>query len=160
MADNFSAYICQNPLTSWREVLGYTLVVNHSRGELITLSEVAGLVWRSTSTWVHTDQVVKTVQNEYDVDGETAREDTLTFVKQLLKCGLLIAAPCAANTDYGGILKPEELSTDLCEQIPVELRNLCRINLVPLIAYLELTLMYTLPIHELKKGENWVTLLC
>jgi len=168
MPDNFSAYICQNPLTSWREVLGYTLVVNHPRAELFTLSEVAGLVWRTTSTWVHTDQVVKTVQNEYDVDDKTARGDTLTFVKQLLNCGLLIAAPCTANTDYGEIVKPNELLTDLSEQIPVELRNLCRINRVPLIAYLELTLKCNLhcahcynahrPQPELKTDEIKIVL--
>lgn len=165
---NSSGYICQNPATSWREVLGHALIVDHSRRELITLSEVAGLIWKSASNWVHTDQLVKTVQNEYDIDEETAREDTLSFVSQMLDCGLMMVAPCARGEDSGEINRPTEIPSNLHEQMPVRLKDLCRIHNIPLIAYLELTLKCNLRcIHcynarssqrELKKDEIKVVL--
>jgi AdoMet-dependent heme synthase len=139
MISQFSGYICRNPLTSWRSILGYTLIVEHSRGVMLTLSEVAGFIWKSTDNWVHTDQVMKAVQNEYNVDMKTAQRDTLSFIQQLLSLGLLINLQPLDKADSSIMIELKESLPNLHEQFPIKIKNLCEIKHIPIVAFLELT---------------------
>lgn len=139
MISNFSGYVCQNPLTSWRSILGHTLIIEHSEGEMFTLSDVAGFIWRNASTWVHTDQIIRALQNEYNVDEETAREDTLLFVQQLISISLLMTFPSLEKSASSEIHKLRESLPNQQEKIPIQIKNLCEVERIPLVSYLELT---------------------
>jgi radical SAM protein with 4Fe4S-binding SPASM domain len=139
MVSSFVGYVCQNPLTSWRSILGYTLIIEHSNGELFTLSEVAGSIWRNASTWVHTDQLIRALQNEYNVDEKTAREDTLSFVQQLISVSLLMTSPPLEKAKLSKMHNLRESLPHLQERMPVEIKNLCEVEKIPIVSYLELT---------------------
>lgn len=140
MADliKFSGYVCQNPLTSWRSILGHTLIIEHSKGEMFIFSEVADFIWRNTSTWVHTDQLIRTIQNEYNIDEKTAREDTLSFVQQLISISLIITYPPLEKSTFE-IQNLRESLPRLQEKIPAKIKNLCEVEHIPIVSYLELT---------------------
>ncbi len=135
---NFSGYVCQNPLTSWRSILGHTLIVEHSKGEMFIFSDVAGFIWRNTSAWVHTDQLIRTIQNEYNIDEKVAREDTLSFVQQLISISLMMTFPPLEKSNFE-IQKLRESLPRLQEKIPVHIKNICEVEKIPLVSYLELT---------------------
>jgi radical SAM protein with 4Fe4S-binding SPASM domain len=106
---------------------------------MLTISEVAGFIWKNASAWVHTDQVIKAVQNEYNVDEKTARKDVLSFVSQLISFGLLITSPPLNKADSSNMNELKESLSNLHEQIPIEIKNLCEIEYIPIVSFLEIT---------------------
>lgn len=130
-------YTTHSPLCSWREVGKYTLVVDHVNKKLITLTDVAGLIWRTTQDWVHIDEVINAVVSKYDIDKDTAHIDTINFLNDLLKFKLLISSE--KNNNYFNGRETLQTYSDFKEGIPVEVRQYCQKNNIPLVAYLELT---------------------
>ena len=130
-------YTTHSPLCSWREVGKYTLVVDHVNKKLITLTDVAGLIWRITQSWAHIDELVNAVVIKYNIDKNTAYLDIYNFLNDLLKYELLISS----SNNNKHLSRRETLQTysDFKEGIPVEVRQYCQKNIIPLVAYLELT---------------------
>lgn len=139
MISNFSGYVCQNPSTSWRSILGYTLIVEHSKGEMFTLSKVADFIWRKASTWIHTDQLIRALQNEYNIDEKTARDDTITFIQQLISISLIMTSSSLEKSDSSETHDLKDSLHLMQEKIPVQIKNLCEVEHIPIVSYLELT---------------------
>jgi len=129
-------YVCQNSHVSWRSIADHVLIVDHKRRQLLTLNNVAGTIWGLSDTWTHVDHIVACVQNIYDIDYNTAKQDVETFIERLLATELLIT-----DKNY---VKPS-LKTDdngpscFNENIPANVKSLCLKNSIPLVGVLEIT---------------------
>jgi hypothetical protein len=77
-----------------REIAGETILVPVA-GELARLQEffvldaVADFIWQRLDGATTIDDLVRQLVVEFDVDGDTARSDLLTFVAELEEAGLV-----------------------------------------------------------------------
>jgi AdoMet-dependent heme synthase len=136
---NFSGYICQNPLSSWREIAEYIIIVEHSQSKLFILSDVGGVIWKSASLWIHTEQVIQIIKNEYDIDSQSAHDDTLAFILELLDNYLLVTIPPYVPSGSHTSNNQCKLLSDAQEQNIIDIKDICTKHLVPIISILELT---------------------
>jgi MoaA/NifB/PqqE/SkfB family radical SAM enzyme len=131
-------FTTHSPLCSWREVGKYTLIVDHINKKLITLTGVAGLIWKITEGWVHIDEVVNAIVAKYEIDKNTAYTDAICFLSDLSKFELIISTSTDDN-QYHSRREILQTYSDFKDGIPVEVRKYCQKNNIPLVAYLELT---------------------
>lgn len=57
---------------------------------LIALSESGSLLYRRLQSGCSEEELVRALLAEYEIDGETARADTLQFLEQMRRLGILI----------------------------------------------------------------------
>ena len=100
-------FTTHSPMCSWREVGKYTLVVDHINKKLITLTGVAGLIWRTTERWVHVDEVVDAIVSKYDIDKDAAYIDACNFLSDLLQLGLIISVSGDDNKNISRKVNPQ-----------------------------------------------------
>ena len=58
---------------------------------LISLTETSAFIWRLLEQGHSTDEILKRVLSEYDIDEETARKDMDEFINCGIEKGLFIA---------------------------------------------------------------------
>ena len=141
MANSISERLTQNPLTSWRDLGDYTLLVDHCTGKLLTLSDVAGSIWRAAAEWKTLEEIVRQITMEFDVDYHTAVEDVTRFVCELTRIGLLVSSKRPNNSNSQQRKENPSLNDSVAfrAQIPSQVRSYCQQQNIPLVAFLELT---------------------
>ena len=77
-----------------REIAGTYLVVAvgdavKNFNAVINLNETGALLWKALEKGAEEEQLVELIVKEYEVEGETAREDVLAFIQRLKEANLL-----------------------------------------------------------------------
>lgn len=77
-----------------REIAGEIILVPLGMGALkfsgmITVNDVGAFLWECLQSDVTIEELQKRVMDEFDVDEETARQDTFEFVEKIKKLNLL-----------------------------------------------------------------------
>ena len=66
-----------------RLIDGEALIVNAERGEIIVLNGCGAFVWKLLDGMHDVGSIIDLVEDEFDVDTETARGDVLEFLQSL-----------------------------------------------------------------------------
>lgn len=83
------AYLTQSPRTAWRVYDGEAVVLWPDDSTLNTLNAVGTLIWESADGKSPVSAIVARICEEFDVDPERAKQDTMAFVAKLRARGLL-----------------------------------------------------------------------
>lgn len=81
-----------------REVAGEKILVPTGEAAenfngMITLNEVAAFIWKNIDSAANIEELVSRVLDEFEVDEETARRDTYTFMNAILAAGMIEKDP-------------------------------------------------------------------
>lgn len=69
---------------------GESVILDHKKGEYFTLNEVGSVVWGVFQNQASDiDDLVKAVQEEYDIDTETCKTDVQALIDELLNKKLI-----------------------------------------------------------------------
>jgi hypothetical protein len=79
------------PQVMARQVGSETVILDLASGLYFGLDEVGTRVWELIGAGRSVDTICETLQDEYDVAGETLRKDVLALVDDLRSRGLLAA---------------------------------------------------------------------
>ena len=71
------------------EIDGEWVIFNAENCMITKLNELGGFIWRKLQEHKDPASVVASIQNEYDIDKETAEKDFYAFVQHLREIGLL-----------------------------------------------------------------------
>ncbi len=72
------------------EVEGHTVIVDRATEQMITVNEVAGVIWNQLSSASTLDQIVDSCRSRYpDVDAETLVADVTEFLNAAASTGLV-----------------------------------------------------------------------
>lgn len=78
-----------------RDIAGEKILIatgeasQHFNG-MITLNDVAAFIWETIDDCESEDVLVDKILDEFNIDRETAIEDSRDFIGQLLRCGMLL----------------------------------------------------------------------
>lgn len=73
----------------WREVDGRVVVIQTTRGEVHELDECATFLWKQADGSASIDQIVSALMDEFEIDEQTAKSDSIGFYKELQLKGLI-----------------------------------------------------------------------
>jgi hypothetical protein len=79
-----------------RKVGGEMVILSADDSSVFVLNEVGTFIWESSDGRTTLDAIVERVCDEFDVDRDTARQDTAAFVDALSAAGLLSTSCHAA----------------------------------------------------------------
>ncbi|MBI4775650.1 MAG: PqqD family protein [Deltaproteobacteria bacterium] len=74
---------------TWSEIEDECVLLHLSTGRYYTLNEVGRFMWKSLDGKKSLSELHRSVIREYDVDEQSAKQDILEVVQDLLKEGLL-----------------------------------------------------------------------
>ena len=83
--------ISKNERVPWRLIEEEAILVNIDTQEAIHLNEVATKIWDAIDGKKTPEDIIKHIQNQFEVEERKAQEDTLKFLEELLKQGLIHA---------------------------------------------------------------------
>lgn len=86
MEDKFT----KNENIPWRLIDNEAIIVDIKEGESIYLNEVGAFIWGSIDGKKTVKEIIKHICDNFDVDIETAKKDTLNFLKTLLEKKLIL----------------------------------------------------------------------
>lgn len=77
-----------------REIAGEAILVPTGKTSqefngMITLSATAQVIWENLEKVDSMEELVKLITDEFEVDEETAKQDTFQFVVELMKAGFI-----------------------------------------------------------------------
>jgi len=81
-----------------REIAGDTLLVpvgeaSQRLNGMIHLTETASFIWNHIDTCKNLEEIVEKLQEEYDVDAQTAHQDVFGFAFELFKHQMILDVP-------------------------------------------------------------------
>lgn len=81
-----------------REIAGETVLIptgsaSQKLNGMIQLTESAAYIWKQVDTAVDLEEIVARVQDEYEVDEDTARRDIYGFLRELYVRGVVQDIP-------------------------------------------------------------------
>ena len=82
----------------FRDIAGDSLLVpvgeatQHLNG-MIHLDDTAAFIWNHINTAKNLDEIVEKIQEEYEVDAETAHQDVYGFCQELYKREMILDVP-------------------------------------------------------------------
>ncbi len=77
-------YLRDDDRLAWRIIDGECIIMNPDAGSVFNLNEVGARIWELLEDNRKIEKVVACITNEFDINIQQAREDTLSFIKQLL----------------------------------------------------------------------------
>ena len=82
--DVLDKLLVRHPHAAWRPVAGETVIVTPIDSYMHTLNDPAGYIWQKSDGDYTVRQVVEGLAQEFEVDPETAKRDTLDFIQELM----------------------------------------------------------------------------
>jgi hypothetical protein len=82
--DSLDKLIVRHPHAAWRPIAGETVIVTPIDSYMHTLNDPAAYIWQKADGEVTVRQVVEGMAEEFDVDPETAKQDCLEFINELM----------------------------------------------------------------------------
>jgi|ERR1051326_342821 hypothetical protein len=86
MSDRYPAH---DPRTAWRVYDGQAVLVSPHDSTLHTLNEVGTVIWAAADGRTSARAIAARVSERFDVDAVTAERDTVMFIDELERRGLL-----------------------------------------------------------------------
>ena len=77
--------ISKNENVPWRIIEGEAVIVNVDESEVIHLNPVGAEIWNSIDGKKSVGEIVDHICEQFEVDKQTAKRDTLEFLKKLVK---------------------------------------------------------------------------
>lgn len=81
--------ISKNNNLPWRIIEGEAILVNVKESEVIHLNPVGAEIWNSINGKKSAKEIIEHIYEQFEVDKETAEEDTLEFLEKLIKKGVI-----------------------------------------------------------------------
>lgn len=75
----------------WRRFENESLLLNLQTGKYFRINEVGSLIWEILDGKNSAEDIIQTIVRHFDINEETARQDYLKFIEQLLNDDLIIA---------------------------------------------------------------------
>ncbi len=83
-------YVVKNDeKTAYRVIDGEAVVVNLKESTFHTFNPVATFIWEQADGQTKTEQMIKKICQEFEVDWDTAERDCLEFLGELIRKGLV-----------------------------------------------------------------------
>ncbi len=76
----------------WRVIEGEAILVDVGKGEVIHCNEVGASIWSFLESKKKVKDIVEYIHGEFEIDKNTAQEDTLEFVQELFEKGLTVTS--------------------------------------------------------------------
>lgn len=86
---SLTACMSKNKKIPWRVVEEEAILVDVSGACIIHLDEVGAEIWNAIDGKRSIADIIQHIRDVFDTDGETAQKDTLEFIEQLLRKGLI-----------------------------------------------------------------------
>lgn len=80
--------VSKNEKVPWRIIEGEAILVDVDKGEVIHLNEVGAEIWSSIDEEKSVDEIINHICDQFEVDKETAKKDTLEFLDKLIERGV------------------------------------------------------------------------
>jgi len=90
MLDNY--VIKNDKKAAYRVIDNEVMVVNLKKSTFHTLNTVGSFIWQQFDGKTPVKKIVHNVTEEFDVDFETAENDSIEFINNLLNEGLIIVS--------------------------------------------------------------------
>ena len=90
MSDILARYPCHHPDTAGRVLDGEAVVVTPADSQMHTMNEVGTWLWTHADGRHTVGDLVEALQQDFEVDAETAARDVVAFVEQLVEKGILV----------------------------------------------------------------------
>lgn len=82
--DILTKCVAQSNEVAWRMVDGEALIISEDGKEVHMFNEVASLIWHCADGSIPVTDIVARITNEFDVDEETAQNDCLELIQDLM----------------------------------------------------------------------------
>jgi len=83
-------YLTQNPKTAYRTIHGEAVIVDLSTNMLYSLNPVATLIWEMSDGKTTVEDIVKKMEEEYEVERNVAEKDCRKFIQDFVIKRLLL----------------------------------------------------------------------
>mgnify|MGYP003797183737 CR=1 FL=1 len=80
----------QNPRAAMRTIEDQTVVVIPDTSMLFDLNEVASFIWKRMDGRHNLKKIIEEVENEFDIDHETATGDAVELIENMKEAGLAV----------------------------------------------------------------------
>lgn len=80
--------LSKNKNIPWRMIDKEAILVDIKEGESIYFNEVAAEIWNSLDGKKTIKEIAENISDTFDIDPETAKNDTLEFLKTILDKGM------------------------------------------------------------------------
>lgn len=74
----------------WKEIGDQVVILNFESGRYFSLNPSGSVIWKSALDNLSQDQIVQRLCDEFDVDRETARQDTEDTVRSFIDRKFLV----------------------------------------------------------------------
>ncbi len=81
--------ISKNKKIPWRIIEGEAILVDISGASITHLNDIGAEIWNSIDGKKTISEIVRHIQNLFEVDEQTAQKDTLEFIEHLSKKGVI-----------------------------------------------------------------------
>ncbi|MFC1658659.1 PqqD family protein [Candidatus Omnitrophota bacterium] len=82
---NQEARIIKNDKVPWRIIEDEAILVDVRKGNVIQLNEVGAFIWNQIDGIQKICQIVDSICDSFQIDRETAKQDAVEFLSELLK---------------------------------------------------------------------------
>lgn len=83
----------KSPEIIWKKVDAEAVLLNLDRGEYVMISEVGAEIWERLGGNKSIKEIASSIAKKYEIDDKRALTDTVSFIKKLLKHGMLKPTP-------------------------------------------------------------------
>ena len=74
----------------WKEIGDQVVILHFESGRYFSLNASGSLIWKAALDNLPVDQIIEQLRTEFDVDQETARQDTELMVRSFVEREFLI----------------------------------------------------------------------
>jgi len=86
---NLKARVSRSSESVWRVIEGEVVILTPKNSTLHVLNELGSRIWELIDEPIGVEELVSKIMAEYEVDEETATNDTLDFLSSLAEIGVL-----------------------------------------------------------------------
>lgn len=86
---NLKARVSRSSESVWRVIEGEVVILTPKNSTLHVLNELGSRIWELIDEPIGVEELVSKIMAEYEVDEETAKNDTLDFLSSLAEIGVL-----------------------------------------------------------------------
>ena len=89
MSLTLTSRVVADPTALSTRVEGESIVLSRSKGLYVAIQGSGDRIWQLLATETSVDDVIHTIQNEFDVDADQCTRDVLAFIQELADLSLV-----------------------------------------------------------------------
>lgn len=128
-------YFIHKPNISWRIIADSVIAINNKDGLLLTFNDIASLIWIETQSWSNLYYIIDVIQQNYDIDFDTALDDSTNFLLYLVNKGFIM---CNIDLKFESNNGSDLLNHNE-EEFNYDIKDICMENKIPIIGCIEVT---------------------